>query len=673
MRREVKACWVSRRWIAVILLAASFLGVGGLIKVQSEPAVHLTAAQLLSIPGYGFSAPPYEANDLLLAGEWQPVELPHALPRELGLSEGNNDALSTPTIVSWYRLKIPTQTSTKKLHTLYIPRWKTDGQLAVYGDGRLLYISSDNVYWNGWNIPLLIPLEATNTAHAPSVILLRIERPRFSGGGISSVWVEDSDSINWRYRLRYLLQVGLPYAGSTAFLAIGIFSFFVWCWLRRESSYLLFFFISFASFIRTLHYYVGENKLPISEEWFTWLTINALFWMVLITHLFLNHLHHRPQRWLNATVYVSTVAVGILTLPALSGLLNAYAVAPLTYLAIIVVGSMVACCGVYQSYRVRSRDGLILSGWAVIGMFLGCHDWALQNNYLSIENFYLGPYSNIGAFLICMHIMFRRYLRADESVKQINDSLTFRLQERENELERSHQRLREIEHRQILSRERQRLMQDMHDGMGSSLLVALLSAEKGTLDASMLADVLKNCIDDLKLTIDSMEPVEADLLLLLATLRFRLTPRLEGAGIALRWNVKNVPKLHWLDPRNALHILRILQEAFSNIIKHTRATEIRVATSYDAEYVRVIVADNGQGFPIEQLASHKGKGLKNQISRANSIGAQIQWESSAMGTTLTLVIPIVLRPAITPCMTKPVATYAATTGESPSRAASADT
>ncbi|OCR25225.1 hypothetical protein AFK24_10005 [Pseudomonas syringae] len=615
-------------------------GIAGLTTAHAQTALHLTAGELLSTPSQGFSAPPYEVDERLFSGQWQPVELPHALPRELDLSEDSHDSHTTPTIVSWYRLHVPAQVSTSDLRTLYLPRWKTDGKLAVYADGRLLYMSSDNVYWNGWNIPLLIPLEATSNAHVPKVILLRIERPRFSGGGISSVWVEGGDSMNWRYRVRYMMQVGLPYAGSTAFLAIGTFSFFVWCWLRRETSYLLFFFISVASFIRTLHYYVGENKLPISEEWFTWLTINSLFWMVVVTHLFLNYLHRRPQRWLNLTVYLTTFGVGVFTLPALSGLLNAYALAPLTYLVVIVVGSMVAGGGLYQSWRVRSRDGLILSGWAVIGMLFGCHDWALQNNYLSIENIYLGPYSNIGAFLICMHIMFRRYIQANESVLQLNESLTFRLQEREDELELSHQRLREIEHRQILSCERQRLMQDMHDGMGSSLLVALLSAEKGELDSAMLADVLKTCIDDLKLTIDSMEPVEADLLLLLATLRFRLTPRLESAGIALRWDIENVPALDWLDPRNALHILRILQEAFSNIIKHTQATVIYVATSFDDEHVRVIVTDNGQGFPAQPMSGHKGKGLSNQLSRANSIGAQIQLESSDSGTRLTLVMPI---------------------------------
>lgn len=502
-------------------------------------------------------------------------------------------------------------------------------------------MSHSGVYWNGWNIPLNIPLNATANTPGPSVILLRIQRPSDSGGGISSLWVQESSSLNWRYQIRYLLQVQLPYTSSVVFLAVGLFSFFIWFRLRHEHSYLLFFFMSITSFIRTLHYYVGDSELPIPEAWFSWLTINALFWMVWVTHFFLNSLHHRPNRGLSAFVTGVIVCVALLTLPQLSGLLNAYALSPLIYIALILTGALVAGYGAYYSWLARSNDGLLLSGWAIAGMLLGCHDWLLQNNYLSIESIYLGPYSNIGAFLIVMHIIFRRFLKANENVKQTNASLASRLQAREDELKESHQRLRDIEHRQTLSNERQRLMQDMHDGMGSSLIVALLEAEKGHLDAASLTDVLKSCIEDLKLTIDSMEPVEADLLLLMATLRFRLTPRLENAGIRLRWDIKNIPALDWLDPRNALHILRILQETFSNIIKHANATEVHITTSFDATHINVIIVDNGRGFTDEQSEPHNGKGLNNQLRRAASIGAEMLWHSTAAGLSVTLVLPIV--------------------------------
>jgi signal transduction histidine kinase len=128
--------------------------------------------------------------------------------------------------------------------------------------------------------------------------------------------------------------------------------------------------------------------------------------------------------------------------------------------------------------------------------------------------------------------------------------------------------------------------------------------------------------------------------LLLATLRYRLGPRLECAGIALRWEVQEVPVMDWIDPRNALHILRILQEAFANIVKHAHATEIRVATRVDGGTVLVVVADNGSGFPLEEGLRKNGKGLGNQRRRAAAIGADVVVVSDGSGTCLTLRLPV---------------------------------
>lgn len=208
------------------------------------------------------------------------------------------------------------------------------------------------------------------------------------------------------------------------------------------------------------------------------------------------------------------------------------------------------------------------------------------------------------------------------------------------ELADSHAKLRAIEHKQTVEQERQRLMQDMHDGLGSSLISALRVVEHSKMEANELAEVLKGCIDDLKLAIDSMSPVDDNLLLLLATLRFRLGPRLESTGINLIWKVEKVPALPWLDPKNALHILRILQEAFANIIKHTAATEVSLSTTVEGNYVLVTVQDNGKGFAIEQAMLAGGKGLSGQKDRANAIGGEISWHSSPAGTCVSLRLPI---------------------------------
>lgn len=264
----------------------------------------------------------------------------------------------------------------------------------------------------------------------------------------------------------------------------------------------------------------------------------------------------------------------------------------------------------------------------------------LPANTLTMNGYQIG--SGLEMLLLAFALAYRFNLirrQATEDVQQVNASLAQRLQAREVELTASHQRLREIEHNHTLSQERQRLMQDMHDGMGSSLASALRVVERGQLDEAVVAQVLKGCIDDLKLAIDSMEPVNADLLLLLATLRFRLGPRLESTGIVLRWEVQDVPPLNWLDPKNSLHVLRIVQEAFTNIIKHTNATEVRVATAANANAVTVTISDNGSGFDIETALKNGGKGLSNQMRRAQAIGAEVNWDSNHSGTRLSLRLP----------------------------------
>src|SRR5450830_1191455 len=289
---------------------------------QAETPLHFTSAEIRVVQGHGYAPPPYEAKEDNLPGSWKAVTLPHALTRQLVPDTDGGSASGSATVVTWYRLHVPVLAASVSPRYLYIPRWKTDGQIAVYGDNRLLYQSHSSVFWNGWNIPIWIELDETVDRVLPRIILIRIESPLDSGGGISSVWLGEGDGLSWRYRARYLMQVQLPYASSAAFFAVGVFSLFVWFRLRKETEYLLFFCISVVSFLRTLHFHVGESKLPISDEWFTWLTINSLYWMVLIVHYFLNYLHGWPSPWLNRIVSGITIGIGIMTLPIFAVFLN---------------------------------------------------------------------------------------------------------------------------------------------------------------------------------------------------------------------------------------------------------------------------------------------------------------------------------------------------------------
>ncbi|MEO7688644.1 MAG: sensor histidine kinase [Sphingomonas sp.] len=628
------------RTYALVILAV-VAGLIAIFAVTRPGGIHLTEANILVQDSDGYARPPRTIDPRAIAGTWHRIHLPYA-PHPKILPGQATDAAITPTQTSWYHVRLPAGARPPAETYLYIPRWKSDGEIAIYVDGALHYQSHANLQWNGSNQPLWIAFDDTEGGSPPHDIIVRLHHVRGIGGALSSLWVGSYADTGLAYMVRDFFQVQLPYVGSWVLLASGFFALFVWFGRRRETLYLIFFTATVATFVRTMHQYMGLDRLPIADAWFGWLTVNSIMWIIATLHLFLTRIHLHRQPLLTWTVTAITAFFAIGTLPLLAplpgGSPDATIISPLMYPVMFVIGNLVCLHGLYWSWRIRSIEGCALAAWGVLAALLGGYDWLLQNNYVDIENLFLSVYAQIATTIAFCHIILSRYTRAVSEVERANIVLAERLAEREAELLASHQKRREIERRDLLHQERQRLMQDMHDGLGSSLITALRVVEHGEIDDAAIAELLKSCIDDVKLTIDSMEPVETDVLLLLGTLRFRLQPRLETTNIRLGWDVTEVPPLIWLDQRHSLHILRILQEAFTNVIKHAGASEVRVATRIADGDVMIDVTDNGGGF--DPAVARQGRGLRNQADRGAAIGGRVEVRSGAIGTRFTLVLPI---------------------------------
>lgn len=620
----------------VLLILVGAFSFGGYSDYSADLHAQKIDWQVQQSAGYSPLTP---ANFLsqTLPAQWQSVSLPFALPIPL-LRQASATRSTNTTQTTWFRLQLPDIATRDKPLALYASRVRTDGTIAVYANGHLVHrAQQDGPLWNSSRTPLWIEFAKSDDSPPLHEILIRLEHSAKTQVALSSIWLGPTESLYSRYHLRLWLQQELPAMLSMAFLVVGIFALFVWTQRKHEIAYLLFFQLAATSFLRGLHFY---SSIPIANDWFAWLTVNSLFWLVTSIHFFLRQLHGRPLIWLTRALVATTVLIAILTLPIFTVLPNTPKVTPLIYLVAALMGATAGLIGGINAWRVSSEGRLIAIG-ILICTLLGVDDWLLQNNFISPEGWYLGAYTNAVCFTVFGVLMYRRYVRAITEIEEVNASLALRLQRREAELEMSHQRLREVELRQTISDERQRLMQDMHDGLGSSLISAIRSMENGGMSEHQVSQILKDCLDDLKLTIDSMEPVEADLLLLLATLRFRLEPRLEGTGISLQWEVMELPTLNWLDPSSALHILRIVQESIANILRHTRANAIRVATARDTHGVTISIEDNGHGFDIAHaLANASGRGLHNQQRRAQALNGKVSWRSCDTGTLFQLWLPL---------------------------------
>ncbi|MGA0569585.1 7TM diverse intracellular signaling domain-containing protein [Variovorax sp. VNK109] len=601
----------------------------------AQVALHITTAQFQVTPDGTFGpAPPLPRLD---ASRWQPTALPAALPRAI-VPPTSTEPIDTV----WFRIELPAGISQVPPGTLrlYVPRWQTVGQVAVYADERLVYRSGAGPVWNGFNHPLWLRIDAEDGTH-PQTLLVRLDHSRSVGAALSTAWVGDSGGLGASRWWRQALQVGLPLTSGATALMLGFFSLIVW-FMRRESPYGLFFLISLVFFIRTLHYHLGIEPLPISEEWFGWMTLHSLSLIAVLTNIFGLRLHNKRYPVAEWSCLGIVFLSMLVSLPPLAAL-TIPQIASIAYLVLLVVFTVMTVLCLWSAWRARSSETLLVMLFNALAVPASIHDLLLLNYQLDIEHIYLLPLEGVTLLGSLVYVVVRRYVNAVKRAEVAQSQLERELRAREEELMRSHERLREVEHREILHAERQRLMQDMHDGLGASLMGALKAAENG--QPHDMAEVLRQCLDDLKLTIDSLEQVEPDLLLLLATLRYRLGARLQQAGVDLVWEVADVPPLNWLEPRSALHILRILQEVFVNIAKHSGANTITLRTAWDAFHVSVSVADDGIGFDTASPPCG-GRGMANIARRADALGAHAHWQSGeanrvggGKGTYFVLILP----------------------------------
>ena len=144
---------------------------GGAWLAGRPHGIHLTRAQLLTQDTDGYAPPPRQIDWRNIPGQWRMVAMPHA-PRP-GVPTQPGDAGLLPTRTSWYHFQLDPARPAPPDSYLYVPRWKTDGEIAIYLDGRLFYQSHANLQWNGSNRPLWIPLEDAAETTPPREILVR--------------------------------------------------------------------------------------------------------------------------------------------------------------------------------------------------------------------------------------------------------------------------------------------------------------------------------------------------------------------------------------------------------------------------------------------------------------------------------------------------------------------
>jgi Signal transduction histidine kinase len=213
--------------------------------------------------------------------------------------------------------------------------------------------------------------------------------------------------------------------------------------------------------------------------------------------------------------------------------------------------------------------------------------------------------------------------------------------------------LREASRQRAILDERTRIAREMHDGLAQVLGAAhlrlrALSASLATLpedevaaEIDALAEVCAESYGDVREAILGLRDADRHAKRSLEdNLRAYLSTYSAQAGIASTL-LNEVGHEVSLSPRAEVHLIRVVQEALTNVRKHASATSVTVSISGTHSTTSFVIADDGVGFdPAATEGSQDGYGLFTMRDRAALLGGTVEIDSViGGGTRITVTVP----------------------------------
>jgi signal transduction histidine kinase len=595
MKRISRACF--SLWLSAMLL---LLGVGAsaygqLVRPRTADVVFSEAVE-----------PPGPT------AQWQRVELPFSFDRS----------------VAWFRVKFePAGLMTHDSWAVYLPYFYSGGRLFLNGIA-LAHIPEpgDDVVIR-WERPHLVPISAALLRTGTNELLLRVPATAVSRGRLPLLTLGPYAQLLPAYDTRLFWIRTMSQFTVVACVIVGVLGLFIWWRRPEESLYGLFGAAALLWGVRTLTLVI--EAMP-AGAWHAWRTI-----------------YHGATGGFTIIMLLFAMRLANMRYPRLKWALLAYwLIGPLGYLAsggsevligrywaggLLPIGVAILVISAAAAWRQRTAALTMLSLALAVAVIAGIHDYLIATGATFLDalapqaaahRVFLLHYAADILLLVMGGILAARLVGSLQAVQQLNRTLEFRVAEREAALATNYERLRRLERQHAAVEERQQIMRDLHDGLGSQLFLTLSRAELGRIDQVEVVQALRNCIADMRLTLEAMSPENNDFLQAWGNFRFRWQQSLEGSGLASRWEMDSEEQVVELSPHVILQLLRIVQEALTNVLKHARAAKVAVRVRTDDRTIGIEVCDDGRG--LGDQGAQGGHGLANMRARAQRVGAQLE-------------------------------------------------
>ena len=295
----------------------------------------------------------------------------------------------------------------------------------------------------------------------------------------------------------------------------------------------------------------------------------------------------------------------------------------------------------FHAWRTRKPEHLMFATCIPFVLLPGLHD-LLSVNGLIGPSISLQPYS-VPITTIALALVLGRQLALNiRRIEQFNVELTESVSRACDDLSLTLEREHSLALRHSLLQERMQISHDLHDSLGGSLVrsIAYVEQSRAPLPNTQVLSMLKLMRDDLRQMIDNGASITLQVpetpAQWIAPIRHRFSLLFEELELQASWVLPPI----WItcpSPIQCLTLTRVLEEALTNVIKHSRARRVCVFLEQPSpKELTLRITDDGVGFDVHSTqANGMGVGMRSMQARVERINGTLTVESST-GTTVLL-------------------------------------
>lgn len=482
-----------------------------------------------------------------------------------------------------------------------------------------------------WNVPRIWSLPRSEIQQKNNTLWIYVASSPIQEANLGRIHLDTYNQVlplfnKYQFNQRTLITIGFLIN-----IIVGIFYIMVWIIYRKESAYLwisisVLFWVSYSSFFIITSPSLTTFQL---ERFLAWLFSTYTIVSCISIWRFANLKFPKIEKLLFAIFLIATIVFISTPDLYLKQAIQAF------FIINMIIFLLENSTYPFLIYKSKQIEIYLMAALHAFFVPVALHDAYI---ILTYQNEFWSPFITPFTAIFLGLLLGLRLYRNNNVISKFNQTLTEEINHVTLKLSTSLNSQYKLALDNILLQERINLSRDLHDGIGGSLVRSIEFVNRNEhLEKDKFLSILKLLRNDLRQIIDQGSSLDAQTpenpILWAASTRYRFMEIFDELCIVAHWNLP----LEWIYPPTSLQCLtltRVLEEALTNILKHSHAKIIHISLIQTQNDLTLNIVDDGIGFDTDLVSNAAHVGLHSMKMRVIRLEGLFEVKSSSNGTII---------------------------------------